>query len=554
MPSSPRSSRPGIGPRVALAFAVAAGCGSSPPTPNVEPAPARARTRASAVLPPPRANADELAPWRSEEGAKVAEPSPEKSPESVVEASSGIPLPRITSVGLFTQIYVMPSKRSYPLGYVHVGGSVALRRPEPLRTDGCETAWYAVEPRGFVCNDNTTLLETEQRHLSPSAERLLKGFRTMAPSDGPLPYGYAISLGTPMYGRIPAPEEQKRQEAIFGDAPLAFGAWAKGHDGLASGDPIEVGDELPWFLANGSFSPATVRGRDGGRLVRKRAPRGSMISYAAAFEAEGRRWLVTPELSVVPADRVRIYRPTSFHGVELGDSMRLPLAWIRKRPRAKWRATEGGKLAPSDDAWALRTAVGLTGKRVTQDDRVLLETVEPGVYLDEADAAVVEKSLERPPHVGAGEKWIHISIQSGTLTAYEGDTPVFATLISPGIGGLSPYKYPTVHSLAMKHITPLGVHRIQFKDRFSVMSPDPEQKKFFISDVPYIQYFYGPFALHAAYWHEDFGEPKSGGCVNLAPADAARLFAWTDPPLPIGWHAVRPGGPNGPGTVVQIVP
>jgi L,D-transpeptidase catalytic domain len=507
----------------------------------------------AAPLPVAKPALEESAPRRGEEAAKVAVPLPEKTPE-VASGAREIPLPRITSVALFTHIYVMPSKHSYPLGYVHVGSSVALRRPEPLRNEGCATAWYAVEPRGFVCNDNTTLLETGQRRLSPAAERLLKGYRTLAPSDGPLPYGYAISLGTPMYGRIPDAEEQKLQESNFGAPPVSFGSWAQGHDGLASGDPVAVNDELPWFFANGSFSPITVRGKDGGRLVRKRAPRGSMISYGAAFEAEGRTWLVTPELSVVPADRVRVYRPTSFHGIELGESVHLPLAWIRKRPRPKWRAIDVALLAPTDEAWALRTAVGLTGKRFRQDDHVLLETVESGAWIDEADAAVVEKSVDRPKSAGPRDKWIRISIESGTLTAYEGDTPVFATLISPGTGGVSPYKYPTMHALVSRHTTPLGVHRIQFKDRYDVMSPDPEQKKFFISDVPYIQYFYGPFALHATYWHEDFGEPKSGGCVNLAPADAERLFAWTDPPLPTGWHAVRPGGPNGPGTVVQIVP
>jgi hypothetical protein len=499
---------------------------------------------------------EEPPPARSgEEAAKVALLAPsDKLIESLDEAPR-IPLPRLTSVALFTHIYVMPSKRSYPLGYVHVGSSVALRRPEPMRVDGgCATAWYAVEPRGFVCNDNTTLLETDGRRLSPNAERLLKGFRALAPTDGPLPYGYALSLGTPMYGRIPEPEERERLESMFGPPPLSLGAWAKGHEGLATADPLRAYDEMPWYLANGSFSPITVRGKDGGRLVRKLAPRGSMISFGAAFESDGRTWLVTPELSVVPADRVRVYRPTSFHGIELGEAMRLPLAWVRKRPRAKWRATDGGRFAPTDEAWALRSAVGLTGKRVTQGERVLLETLESGAYLDEADATVVEPASERPARVGPGDKWIRVSIQSGTLTAYEGNTAVFATLISPGIGGLSRYKYPTVHALAMQHSTPLGVHRVQFKDRYSVMSPDPEQKKFFISDVPYIQYFYGPFALHATYWHEEFGEPKSGGCINLAPADAAKLFAWTDPPLPVGWHAVRPGGPNGPGTIVQIVP
>jgi lipoprotein-anchoring transpeptidase ErfK/SrfK len=554
MSSSPRSSRLRIGPHVVLA--VAAGCASSPRTVHVEPAPARTPVVAAApapVLPARPQSPEELGSRQGEEAAKVAAISgPEKAPETV-EPAPGIPLPRITSVALFTHIYLMPSKKSYPLGYVHVGSSVALRRSEPLRLEGCPTAWYAVEPRGFVCNDLTTILETDRRQLSQGAERMLKGLRTMAPNDGPLPYGYALSLGTPMYGRIPELDEQKRQESMYGSPPVSLGSWAKGHDGLASASPVATTHELPWFFANGAFSPVTESGRFN-RLVRKLAPPGSMISYGAAFEADGRTWLVTPELSAVPADRVRIYRPTSFHGVELGDSVRLPLAWIRKRPRVKWRAMEGGRFAPTDEAWALRTAVGLTGTRVTQGDRVLLETVEPGAYLDEADASVVEKNVERPARVGEGDKWIRISVLGGTLTAYEGDKAVFATLISPGIGGVSPYKYPTVHALAMKHTTPLGVHRIQFKDRFSVMSPDPEQKKFFISDVPYIQYFYGPFALHATYWHEDFGEPKSGGCINLAPADAARLFAWTDPPLPTGWHAVRPGGPNGPGTIVQVVP
>jgi len=553
--------RSGVGTNVALAVLVAVGCASSPRAPRMEPSPPRALGSAPRSSRAPfLRNRDALGPGRanekgmaaSDEGAKVATIATREDPRTVEEPPK-TSLPRITSVGLFTTIYVMPSRTSYPLGYVHVGSSVALRRAEPLRIEGCETAWYAVEPRGFVCNDNTSILETEQRQLSPSTERLLKGFHSIAPSDGPLPYGYALSLGTPMYGRIPAPIEQIEHESMYGPQPIALGSWAKGHDGLASPDPVPPKGELPWFLANGSFAPVTVRGGDA-RVVRKLAPRGSMISFSSAFEAEGRTWLLTPELSVVPADRVRVYRPTSFHGVELGEGLRLPIGWIRTRPKPKWRGGEGGRIVQTDEAWGVRTAVGLTGNRVTQEGRVLLETVERGTYLDETDAAVVERGAERPSRAGPADKWIRISILNGTLTAYEGDKPVFATLISPGIGGVSRSKYPSIHALASRHTTPLGVHRIQFKDRFSVMSPDPGQKKFFISDVPHIQYFYGPFALHASFWHEDFGEPKSGGCINLSPADAERLFGWTDPPLPPGWHAVRPGGPNGPGTIVQIVP
>jgi lipoprotein-anchoring transpeptidase ErfK/SrfK len=41
--------------------------------------------------------------------------------------------------------------------------------------------------------------------------------------------------------------------------------------------------------------------------------------------------------------------------------------------------------------------------------------------------------------------------------------------------------------------------------------------------VPWTIYFKRPFAIHASYGHEDFGERKRGGCVNLSPIDAERV-------------------------------
>lgn len=75
---------------------------------------------------------------------------------------------------------------------------------------------------------------------------------------------------------------------------------------------------------------------------------------------------------------------------------------------------------------------------------------------------------------------------------------------------------------------------------------------FQLRDVPYIQYFESGYALHAAYWHDVFGTPRSHGCVNLAPVDAHRLFLWTDPPVPEGWHAVNAGEETGEGTTVIV--
>ena len=75
---------------------------------------------------------------------------------------------------------------------------------------------------------------------------------------------------------------------------------------------------------------------------------------------------------------------------------------------------------------------------------------------------------------------------------------------------------------------------------------------FQLRDVPYIQYFENGYALHAAYWHDVFGTPRSHGCVNLAPVDAHRIFLWTDPQVPDGWHAINTGEEMGEGTVVII--
>jgi len=73
-----------------------------------------------------------------------------------------------------------------------------------------------------------------------------------------------------------------------------------------------------------------------------------------------------------------------------------------------------------------------------------------------------------------------------------------------------------------------------------------------LRDVPYIQYFESGYALHAAYWHDVFGTPRSHGCVNLSPVDAHYIFGWSDPPVPDGWHAVIAGEEMGEGTTVVI--
>jgi lipoprotein-anchoring transpeptidase ErfK/SrfK len=130
--------------------------------------------------------------------------------------------------------------------------------------------------------------------------------------------------------------------------------------------------------------------------------------------------------------------------------------------------------------------------------------------------------------------------------------PVFATLMSPGSGGVPVKGYDPVKMST----TPTGTYYVTFKDRAATMSPDKpgEERTLWIADVPHTQYFNPPFAIHAAYWHERFGEPTSAGCVNVSPLDAEALFEWSDPKVPEGWQgATGSGAPmNGPTTAVVV--
>ena len=109
---------------------------------------------------------------------------------------------------------------------------------------------------------------------------------------------------------------------------------------------------------------------------------------------------------------------------------------------------------------------------------------------------------------------------------YEGDTFVFVTLVSSGREGFE---------------TAAGTFRIQSKHVSTTMDdPSSPTEAYSIEDVPWTMYFEGSYALHGAFWHDNFGRVRSHGCVNLAPLDAQRLFWFTSPRLPAGWTAVLP--------------
>ena len=79
------------------------------------------------------------------------------------------------------------------------------------------------------------------------------------------------------------------------------------------------------------------------------------------------------------------------------------------------------------------------------------------------------------------------------------------------------------------------------------------EDQYSVATVPWTQ-FYSPergLALHAAYWHDRFGVPRSHGCINLSPIDARWLYFWSEPVVPAGW-TMTAGVMESPGSVVRV--
>jgi len=178
------------------------------------------------------------------------------------------------------------------------------------------------------------------------------------------------------------------------------------------------------------------------------------------------------------------------------------------------------------------------------DERPALVALKLAVLLHDC-AKPHTRTLDETGRTPRGRAtWVEVSILKGWLIAYEGTKPVFATLIAPGRGGVPRRGVDPIDDAA----TPVGSFRIDGKFWTATMA----NEAFVHSDVPFAQNFHGPHALHMAYWHDDWGQKKSGGCINLSPEDARWFFLWTEPPIPDGWHGVRSDKFAGPATIVVV--
>jgi L,D-transpeptidase catalytic domain len=388
------------------------------------------------------------------------------------------------------------------IGYLWTGGSVRLKSTKPRYGPGCNT-WYAIEPQGYVCVDG-------ERATLDADDPVYKAIRPYAPKlDSAWPHRYGESTGTELTTLLP-------------NAPIALPAL-----------PISIHE--PRLALN----------------------RHSTVAYSAEGTANGRDVLLSADYLWLPKAKVTPYPVSEFHGVKLGSEAHLPLAFFRGGERPRYRRLDNGQFEATQSNFARLSFVELGSESATTGNDHFIRTQGGSDWVKESDAVIPAPRAKTPwgADVGAPDTtgnapkgrgtWIEIAVMQGFLIAYEGTQPIFVTLISPGRGG-----FARVNADAVPHAqTPLGSFPISGKFATATMVAPGD---FIHSDVPWTQNFSGPHALHSAYWHDDWGNRKSGGCINVSPLDGRYLFEFTDPPVPKGWHAVRWLPQQGPATTVVI--
>ncbi|MBZ0306548.1 MAG: LysM peptidoglycan-binding domain-containing protein, partial [Anaerolineae bacterium] len=120
-------------------------------------------------------------------------------------------------------------------------------------------------------------------------------------------------------------------------------------------------------------------------------------------------------------------------------------------------------------------------------------------------APPADYSAPAPTSIVDNGKMILVELNKQTITAYENGVAVRSLLVSTGLPGT-----PTVTG------------------DYYVYSKLPSQTMYgpgyYLPGVPWVMYFYQAYAIHGTYWHNNFGQPMSHGCVNLPSEDAEWFY------------------------------
>ncbi len=122
------------------------------------------------------------------------------------------------------------------------------------------------------------------------------------------------------------------------------------------------------------------------------------------------------------------------------------------------------------------------------------------------------------------DKSIEVDLTYQTLSAFENGAEVFRTTISSGTSFFGSADE------GLPRLTPLGSRPIWSKRISRHMEGGTLEQGWDLPGVGWVSYFTSNgAAIHSTYWHNDYGRPRSAGCLNCRPEAARWIFRWTMP-------------------------
>jgi len=149
-------------------------------------------------------------------------------------------------------------------------------------------------------------------------------------------------------------------------------------------------------------------------------------------------------------------------------------------------------------------------------------------YVEAAHLHIIKADEISPlsSHIPETEKRIEVLLSDQAVIAYESDHPVFLARTATGARFIDG-DYRTVPGL---YITNRKRH-----SRHMAAGDPAAANSYDLPGIPWICYITEKgVSFHGTYWHNDFGKPRSHGCINLTPDDARWLYRWTNPNVSLG--------------------
>lgn len=142
------------------------------------------------------------------------------------------------------------------------------------------------------------------------------------------------------------------------------------------------------------------------------------------------------------------------------------------------------------------------------------------------DYEYLPASIDVPPE----KKLIRVSLEDQTMSAYVDNNLVYTTLVSTGMG------YREVNpSDPYATATPKGTYFVTSKypsKHMGAVFATGAPGSYSLPGVPWSAFFVYEtgVAFHGTYWHNNFGNRMSHGCINMRNSDAKWFFCWANPP------------------------